>query len=110
MKNKTDIQDSFDGIGTIITEGEAVGDISSAEGNVYATGELTRANMSARVTGDVAPHAAYLQAQEEHQDVHSAMTWATCTMTGAKVKVRDRHRTQRRTLPTRNTCSLQQPL
>ena len=31
-EEKTDIQDSFDGIGTIITEGEAVGDISSAEG------------------------------------------------------------------------------
>ena len=29
-EEKTDIQDSFDGIGTIITEGEAVGDISSA--------------------------------------------------------------------------------
>ena len=49
MKNKTDIQDSFDGIGTIITEGEAVGDISSAEGNVYATGELTLANVGEKL-------------------------------------------------------------
>ena len=44
-KDKTDIQDSFDGIGTIVAEGQAVGDISSTEGNVYATGELTLANV-----------------------------------------------------------------
>lgn len=48
-EEKTDIQDSFDGIGTIITEGEAVGDISSAEGNVYATGELSRANIGEKL-------------------------------------------------------------
>ncbi|ADV44363.1 hypothetical protein [Bacteroides helcogenes] len=40
-----DIEDAFDGLGTIISEAEAVGDISSVEGNVYATGEITRANV-----------------------------------------------------------------
>ena len=39
------IEDAFDGLGTIVTEGIAVGDISVAEGNMFETGELTRANV-----------------------------------------------------------------
>lgn len=40
-----EITDSFDGIGAIVQDGCAVGDISSLEGNVFETGELTRANV-----------------------------------------------------------------
>ena len=42
---KKDITDAFDGLGTVIEEGKKVGDISSLEGNVFTTGELTRANI-----------------------------------------------------------------
>lgn len=41
----TDIEDAFDGLGTIVTEGIAAGDISVSEGNMFETGELTRANV-----------------------------------------------------------------
>ena len=39
------IEDAFDGLGTIVTEGIAAGDISVSEGNMFETGELTRANV-----------------------------------------------------------------
>lgn len=44
-----DITDAFDGIGTVITEAEAIGDVSSVEGNVFVTGELTRANIGEKL-------------------------------------------------------------
>ena len=42
---KTEITDSFDGLGTVIEDAKKVGDISSLEGNLFTTGELTRANI-----------------------------------------------------------------
>lgn len=44
-----DINDAFDGMGTVIEEAKAVGDVSSLEGNVYATGELSRANIGEKL-------------------------------------------------------------
>lgn len=46
---KKEITDAFDGIGAIVTDGCAAGDITSLEGNVYATGELTRANVGEKL-------------------------------------------------------------
>lgn len=46
---KKEITDAFDGLGTIVTDGCAAGDITSLEGNVYATGELTRANVGEKL-------------------------------------------------------------
>lgn len=48
-ESDTDINDAFDGIGTVVEEGKAVGDISSIEGNVYVTGELSRANIGEKL-------------------------------------------------------------
>ena len=44
-----DINDAFDGMGTVIEDAKAVGDVSSLEGNVYTTGELTRANIGEKL-------------------------------------------------------------
>ena len=41
----TDLKDSFDGLGTIIEAERTAGNFSVANGNVYATGALTRANI-----------------------------------------------------------------
>lgn len=48
QENK-EITDAFDGLGTILEEGKKVGDISSVEGNVCTTGELTRANIGEKL-------------------------------------------------------------
>ena len=45
----TEITDSFDGVGSIVTEGVVTEDISSVEGNVFATGELNRANVGEKL-------------------------------------------------------------
>lgn len=41
----TDIEDSFDGWGTIIEADKTAGNISAANGNLFATGTMTRANV-----------------------------------------------------------------
>ena len=43
--DKTDLKDSFDGLGTIIEAERTAGNFSVAKGNVFATGTLTRANV-----------------------------------------------------------------
>ena len=43
--SKNELKDSFDGIGTIIEAERSAGNFSIANGNVYPTGELTRANV-----------------------------------------------------------------
>ena len=43
--DKTDLKDSFDGLGTIIEAERTAGNFSVANGNVFATGTLTRANV-----------------------------------------------------------------
>jgi len=42
---KTELKDSFDGLGTIIESEKTAGNFSVANGNVFATGELTRVNI-----------------------------------------------------------------
>ena len=44
-----EITDSFDGIGTIINEGIISKDISASEGNVFETGEMSRANIGEKL-------------------------------------------------------------
>ncbi len=48
-KDKKDIKDAFDGIGTIFLQDIAVGNISVANGNLYETGELTRQNVGEKL-------------------------------------------------------------
>jgi hypothetical protein len=43
--NKTDIADSFDGIGTIVEAEKTAGNITAAKGNLVATATMTRANI-----------------------------------------------------------------
>lgn len=43
--NKTDIADSFDGIGTIVEAEKTAGNIAAAKGNLVATATMTRANI-----------------------------------------------------------------
>ncbi len=45
QEGHTDLADSFDGIGAIIDEEKQAGNFSVANGNVYETGALTRANI-----------------------------------------------------------------
>lgn len=44
-EEKTDLKDSFNGLGTIIEDERTAGNFSVANGNVFATGALTRANI-----------------------------------------------------------------
>lgn len=44
-KEDKGIEHAFDGLGTIINEGIVAGDIALSEGNLFETGELTRANV-----------------------------------------------------------------
>ena len=43
--DKKSIQDAFDGIGEVLAVSEKSGDIATVEGNVFHTGELTRASV-----------------------------------------------------------------
>lgn len=97
---KTDIQDSFDGVGTIVSEGEAVGDISSTEGNVYATGELTRADIGEKLL-EMWRHVRAPSSARRISRCSFPTTWAICTTIGVKMKAPSLS-DSRRTLPTRS--------
>ncbi len=47
--DKKSIRDSFDGLGTILSGDRIAGNISVANGNMFETGELTRANIGERL-------------------------------------------------------------
>ena len=79
-----DINDAFDGMGTVIEDAKVVGDVSSLEGNVYTTGELTRANIGEKLL-EMWRHAP--SSARRTSRCSSATTWETCTTTGARTKV-----------------------
>lgn len=43
--DKKSINDAFDGVGAVLAESETAGDISTLEGNIYPTGDITRSNV-----------------------------------------------------------------